>query len=226
MRKYAVIVAGGSGSRMGGGIPKQFRSLKGKPLLWWSLRAFYNENRATTLILVLPEDFIDLWKDFFEMLPEELRFPHKITKGGKTRTESVINGLALIDEIDSLVAVHDAARPFIDSNIILSGWKTAEEKGAAVPVVAITDSLRKKNDTGSKAVDRSDYYAVQTPQVFKTKILKESYENLAGEIFSDDATAVESNGHEVFLFEGKPENIKVTNPRDMEIAEILMNRND
>lgn len=225
MKKFAVIVAGGSGSRMGEGIPKQFRTLNGRPLLWWSLKAFHDEDKDTTLILVLPEAFINLWHDCFESMPEIDRIPHLVAPGGDNRTQSVINGLCVVDEENSLVAVHDAARPLVTMTMIAEGWKTAETHGAAVPVVPVTDSLREIDGSGSRSVPRSNFVAVQTPQVFKTSLLKEAYNHLSGNSFTDDASAIEDYGHPVTLFEGSPDNMKVTNPNDLEIAAILMDRN-
>ena len=226
MNRYAVIVAGGSGSRMGVGIPKQFRCLKGKPLLWWSLDAFHKENATTGLIVVLPEQFIDLWKDLFSALPNEEQYEHLITIGGESRTQSVVNGLKLIADFNSLVAVHDAARPLVTPDLISRGWNVAIKDGAGVPVIPVTDSLRELDSAGnnSKSVDRSRYVAVQTPQVFQTEILKGAYEKSNDSNFTDDATVVENFGLKITLFEGSYRNIKVTNPSDIEIATILMDK--
>ena len=209
---------------MGGGIPKQFRSLCGRPVLWWSMKAFHNENKDTRLIIVLPEEFISLWKDFYSTLPEPERFPHDIVSGGKSRSESVYNGLKLIEEDDSYVAVHDGARPLISESLISQGWESVQKSGAAVPVVPVTDSLRIFEDGQSKAIDRSRFVAVQTPQVFYTKILIESYEQVEDLNFSDDATVAEHAGYKVELFEGNAENIKITNPKDLAIAAVIMGK--
>lgn len=219
-----MIVAGGSGSRMGGGMPKQFRNLCGRPVLWWSMKAFYEDNPFTRQILVLPEEFISLWKDFFSSLPEAERYPHQVVAGGSTRSESVKNGLSHIDEEDSLVAVHDGARPLVTQSLIAKGWEKANKDGAAIPVVAVTDSLRVLKNSGSENVDRSQYVAVQTPQVFKTGLLKEAYTKTGDKIFTDDASVVENCGKPVALFEGDPDNFKITNPKDMAIATVLMGK--
>ena len=215
-------MAGGSGTRMGSGIPKQFRSLCGKPVLWWSMKAFHDQDPSTKLILVLPEEFISLWEDFFTTLPKEERFPYEVTSGGESRSESVVKGLALVDADNSLVAVHDGARPLVTPGMIDKGWKVALENGAAIPVIPVTDSLRIKTDHGSKNVDRNDYLAVQTPQIFKTSLLKNAYAAAEGNSFSDDATVVENYGHKVALFEGNPDNMKITNPKDLAIAAVIM----
>ena len=223
MKKNAVIVAGGSGTRMGGGIPKQFRSLCGHPVLWWSMKAFHDEDPGVNLILVLPEEFVSLWKDFFSKLPQEESFPHIIVTGGKSRSESVRNGLSAIEDDDSLVAVHDGARPLVSKETIASGWAVALENGAAIPVIPVTDSLRIiSDDVLSKSVNREDYRVVQTPQVFKTSLLKEAYKKAGSGSFSDDATVVENMGHNISLFPGQPDNIKITNPKDLAVATVLM----
>lgn len=225
MKKYAVIVAGGSGSRMGGGIPKQFRSLCSHPVLWWSMKAFKDEDPETQIILVLPEDFISLWNDFFNTLPPVEKFEHKITAGGNSRSESVKNGLLLIDDLDSLVAVHDGARPLVKTEIIRRGWEKAKEFKAAIPVVPVVDSLREVTDNGNFACDRTRFRSVQTPQVFETSLLSEAYEKVGNRVFSDDASVVEAFGNKIVLFDGDPNNIKITNPFDMTMAEALLNKN-
>lgn len=222
MKKYAVIVAGGSGSRLGTEIPKQFLDLNGFPMLWWSLFAFHEENPSTTLIVVLPGDYIEKWKSLLAQIEERFRIPHLITTGGKNRSDSVRNGLSLIDDDDSLVAVHDAARPLITKVLIESAWKAAGELKAVIPVIPVTDSLRYIGEDESKAVDRDKYRAVQTPQVFETKILKQAYQTFPKEIFSDDATAVENMGIKIHLISGDSKNMKVTNPGDIETASRLM----
>lgn len=207
---------------MGADIPKQFLDLCGRPVLWWSMKAFHDEDPDTTLILVLPENFIPFWKELFKALPDSDRFEHKIAKGGKTRSESVKNGLSLVDEEVALVAVHDGARPLVSTELISKGWETASEKDAGIPVTPVTDSLRKKEGSGSRAVDRSKFVAVQTPQVFNSKILKEAYINAGDSSFTDDAAVVENAGVEVALFPGEVDNIKITNPKDLKIATVLM----
>lgn len=222
MKKYAVIVAGGSGSRMGGGMPKQFRSLCGRPVLWWSLKAFHEADPSTRLITVLPREFISLWSDFYESLPDSEKFAHEVVAGGESRTDSVKNGLALVLDPEALVAVHDGARPLVKPQTISKGWKTAEEYGSAIPVVAVTDSLRYVEEYPSRAVNRDNFRAVQTPQVFKVEILKEAYQKAGSTTFTDDAAAVENLGMEVVLFEGDHDNIKITHGKDLAVATVLM----
>lgn len=198
--------------------------IDGYPLLWWSLKAFHDENPSTELIVVLPETFTDYWKELFSGLPVNKQYPHKITTGGKSRTESVKNGLLLIEEPESLVAIHDGARPLVSINLIKRGWEAASSSGAAVPAVDVIDSLRKVTSEGNEFVDRSLYVAVQTPQVFKTRVIKEAYDKFPEEVFSDDATAVEKNGGEIILFPGDQNNRKVTHQGDIEMTELLIRK--
>lgn len=224
MRKYAVIVAGGSGSRMGGGMPKQFRNLCGRPVLWWSMKAFKDEDPATHLVLVLPEEYISLWRDFYSTLPENDKFEYEVAKGGKTRGESVQNGLTLVDD-DSFVAIHDGARPLVTKDLISAGWEKVAETDAAIPVVAVTDSLRVRiDDKHSECVNREEYVAVQTPQLFKTSLIKTAYNLVGDKVFTDDAAVVENAGNKVALFPGNNNNIKITNPKDMAVAALLMGK--
>lgn len=223
VEKYAIIVAGGSGTRLGGDLPKQFQPLRGRPVLWWSLKAFHEEDPSTQIILVINKDFVKTWESLYMALLEEDKVPHRIAVGGDSRTQSVKNGLALVPCSDiTLVAVHDAARPLVTVKMISEGWKAAEERGAAIPGVPVTDSLRKLTLGGSVAVDRKDFVAVQTPQVFKTSVLKNAYESNPEMVFTDDASAVEAAGFKPVLFEGGYHNIKVTNPGDMEIVKLLL----
>ncbi|MCH5228131.1 MAG: 2-C-methyl-D-erythritol 4-phosphate cytidylyltransferase [Muribaculaceae bacterium] len=209
---------------MGGGIPKQFRNLCRRPVLWWSMKAFHDEDPETQLILVLPEEFIGQWKDFFSSLPATERFEHCTVAGGKTRGESVKKGLEMVNDPDSLVAVHDGARPLVSPDIIARGWEEMSRKFAAIPVIPVVDSLRLITKGGSISVDRSEYVAVQTPQVFHTARLKEAYKSASDRNFTDDAAVMEHAGYEIALFEGNPDNIKITDPKDMAIAEVLMNK--
>lgn len=224
MRKYAVIVAGGSGTRLGGDLPKQFQDLNGRPVLWWSLKAFHDEDPSTQIILVLNRDFIDTWADIFLSLPMEDQIVHRVAIGGDSRTQSVKNGIKLVHDSDNaLIAVHDAARPLVSVKMIREGWRSAEKNGAAIPAVPVTDSIRRLSGDGmSVAVDRKDYVAVQTPQVFRAPILIEAYRKNPDAVFSDDASAVEASGIVPQIFSGSPDNIKVTNPGDIQIASLLL----
>lgn len=229
MKKYAIILAGGVGSRAGGDIPKQFRKVGGMPMLWWSIKAFRAEDADTQIIVVMHPDYIDFWNDFILSLPGEDIISHIVTTGGSSRLESVQNGLHLIEDEDALIAVHDAARPMVTQKMIADGWETALKYCAAVPVVPVCDSLRKLDDTDlflenarSESVIRSEYVAVQTPQVFDSKLLKEAYALTLNNSMTDDASVAEAAGHKVGLFEGDSCNIKVTNPVDFYLAEYLL----
>lgn len=225
MEKYAVIVAGGEGKRYGASLPKQFLEIEGRPLLWWSMKAFHDEDPEVKLRLVLHPGFFDDWDLLFNSLPEGDRIHHEVICGGRSRTESVKNGIMSIpDSADVLIAVHDAARPAVTPDLIRRGWESALVTGGAVPVLSVTDSLREIEADGSKAVDRSRYVVVQTPQVFRADLLKAAYSMNQDAVFSDDATAFEASGLKVSLFEGLAHNIKVTNPGDLEIAALFLNR--
>ncbi|MDE6290563.1 MAG: 2-C-methyl-D-erythritol 4-phosphate cytidylyltransferase [Muribaculaceae bacterium] len=222
--KYAIIVAGGVGSRSGDSLPKQFHDLAGHPMLWWTLKAFHDENPDTTLIVVMHAGFIDYWK---EIAGDDCA-PHFLTCGGATRKDSVAAGLALIpDSSRGLVAVHDAARPLASVSLIKNGWIEAAGHGAVIPGVPVSDSLRKGTADDNKSVDRSLYFAVQTPQVFDISLLKEAYrkaESAKDTVFTDDASVAEWAGKRIHIFEGDPLNIKVTYPADFRIAaDMLLN---
>ena len=221
--RYAIVLAGGEGHRAGGEVPKQFQSLNGLPVLWWSVKAFHQENPDTHIILVIHPGYFDLWDTIAESLPEEekaLKF--ELCCGGRSRLESVKNGLMMVTEDDALLAVHDAARPLLTPAMISAGWECAGEKGAAVPAVPMSDSLRRLTPDGSVAVLRKDYVTVQTPQVFRSGIIKEAYGRPMSPDFTDDASVVEAAGVKVSLYPGEPTNIKITHPLDIVIASDIM----
>lgn len=221
--KYAIIVAGGVGSRSGDSLPKQFHDILGHPMLWWSLRAFHAEDPKTRLIVVMHPAYMEYWQG---VAGSECP-PHQTVAGGDTRTASVAAGLSLIpDDVHGLVAVHDAARPLADTRLLRSGWECAAQYGAAIPAIPASDSLRKGTPEKSHSVDRSEFFIVQTPQVFDISLLKKAYAAASGAdgvAFTDDASVVEWHGKEVRLFEGSPDNIKVTYPGDFLVAETLLN---
>lgn len=223
MSNYAIIVAGGVGSRSGDSLPKQFHQLAEHPMLWWTLRAFQEENPETRLIVVMHKDYIDLWNE----IKGEDCAPHDIIAGGETRTASVAAGLGLVPvDAKGLVAVHDAARPLASTILIADGWKYASEYKAVIPGVKVSDSLREGTKEESHSVDRSRYFSVQTPQVFEIGLLKEVYRKAMeseGVSFTDDASVVEWYGHPVRIYDGDPMNIKVTYPGDFRIAETYLN---
>lgn len=222
--KYVVIVAGGSGLRAGSEIPKQFITFGGLPLLWRSVRAFHEEDPEVNIVLVLNRDYLPLWNELYSALPEKDReIGISVVTGGTNRLESVKNGLAAVPDRENVyVAVHDAARPFASGEMIALGWETAVKTGAAVPVIPVTDSLRMLDAEGSRAVDRSRYVAVQTPQVFDARLLRQAYSSELNSSMTDDASVVEAYGRKVTLFDGEPTNIKITNPVDLKLAELLL----
>lgn len=225
MRKYAIIVAGGEGNRAGGSVPKQFRKICGIPMLWWSVRAFYEADPSTMVILVLHPGFFDDWDILYSELPEEdRRIPVHISCGGRNRLESVRNGLMSVPDGDrALVAVHDAARPLVSASMISEGWQTAAEHQTAVPVTEMTDSLRRvRGAEESEAVPRKEYVKVQTPQVFDASLLKAAYSAPLDDSMTDDASVVERYGKKIRLYSGDPDNFKVTNPSDIAIADLLI----
>ncbi len=222
MRKeYVIIVAGGKGERMNSEIPKQFIPLLQKPILMHTIEKFKQYNNNIEIVLVLPQNQIEYWKD----LCQEYQFSimHTITSGGKTRFESVKNGLKMLPQKEqSLIAIHDGVRPLIDKKNISTCFETAEETGTAIPTVNITDSIRKIEGEKSKIVNRDDFRLVQTPQVFHSGIILKSYQQKYQTHFTDDASVVENLGYEVTLTEGNKKNIKITTEEDLAIATVWL----
>ncbi len=223
MKKYAIIVAGGKGLRMGKEIPKQFLPIAGVPILMRTIHTFYYFDPETTLILVLPAEQQEYW----HTLCKEYRFniPVTIVNGGETRYHSVKNALSAVHE-NGLVAVHDGVRPFVSREVLAHAYTSAAEKGSAVPVIPLTDSIRKINSEGkSETCNRSDYRLVQTPQVFKSEWLLQAYESPYSPDFTDDASVVEQCGFNIHLVDGNIRNIKITTPFDLLLAETFL-KND
>lgn len=220
MKKYAIIVAGGKGLRMGGELPKQFIPVEGRPVLMRTLDAFYACENSIQIILVLPRDHQPYWQE----LCREYQFavPHRIADGGATRFHSVQNGLALVDEADALVAVHDGVRPFVSYEVIERCYQEAVSHGAVVPVIPVVETVRHLLPEGSETVSRDAYRLVQTPQTFSAALLRRAYEQPFCEAFTDDASVVEALGHAVHLVEGNRENIKLTTPFDLTVAKALL----
>ena len=211
-------MAGGKGLRMGGDIPKQFLPVCGKPVLMRTLEAFHVYDASIHLILVLPVSQQAYWKQ----LCEEYQFnlAHEIADGGETRFHSVKNGLALIKE-DGLVGVHDGVRPFVSQEVIARCYDEALSLKAVIPVVGVVETVRHLTDEGSETVPRDQYKLVQTPQVFDVALLRRAYEQTYTDMFTDDASVVETLGEKVYLVEGNRENIKLTTPFDLKLAELL-----
>ena len=220
MRKQVIIVAGGKGLRMGADIPKQFLLLNGKPILMHTIEAFYKYDPQIDIIVVLPEDQHAYWKHLCETCKFEIN--HRIVSGGETRFDSVKSGLKFVKQ-HSMVAVHDGVRALVTRDIIERTFDVAERCKMACPVIPITDSLRKTMRTGSRGVPRDSYCLVQTPQVFLSKILLSAYEQSYLDEFTDDLSVVSTRqGSRIALVEGSPENIKITTPLDLAIAETII----
>lgn len=216
MERSTIIVAGGTGKRMGATVPKQFLLLKGEPLLFHTLRAFHAFDPAMHLVLVLPQDHHATWDDLCAEYDFEV--PHELVAGGAERFHSTQAGLAAVRH-DGLVAVHDGVRPLVSAALIARCFAAAEEHGAAIPVVPIASSVRELTEEGSQAIDRSRLRAVQTPQCFRVPLLRRAFELPYDPAFTDEATLVERLGVDVHLVEGEEHNIKVTTPIDLQVAE-------
>lgn len=220
MKKYAIIVAGGSGSRFGSTLPKQFALLCGEPVLMRTIRAFYAYDPHTNIIVALPAEHISLWNDLCRQ--HSFRIGVTVVEGGASRYESVKNALSAIDSADGIVAVHDGARPLVTERTIADGFDTAERTGSAIPVVAVTDTIRQLDRQGSHTINRESLVAVQTPQVFNLRLLRDAYSTPPSPIFTDDASVVEYRGNDVTLYKGDVDNIKITHPNDLKIAELII----
>ena len=216
---YIIIVAGGKGLRMGGDIPKQFLPIGGKPVLMRTIERFRAYSKNLQIILVLPEAQQDYWKQ----LCKEYAFDvdYMLTNGGETRFHSVQHGLALIpDDAQGVVGVHDGVRPFPSIEVIKNCYETAREKKAVIPVVPVVETLRHITE-GTKP--RNEYRLVQTPQCFDIQLLKAANRQPYNDGFTDDASVVEAFGFENTLVEGNRENIKITTPYDIVVAEAIIN---
>lgn len=219
LQQYAIIVAGGSGSRMQQSLPKQFIELAGKPILMHTIERFYTYNPDIRLVVVLPQDQLQVWRELCKQ--HQFRIFHMTVPGGRTRFESVKNGLDTVHG-EALVAVHDGVRPFVTSGIIGATFDCAAEKGAAVVAVSPKDSIRELTAQGSRAVPRTNYKLVQTPQCFRASILRVAYGQPEQEHFTDDASVVEQLGTGIALVEGSYANIKITTPEDLLLANVLV----
>ncbi len=218
MKKYILIVAGGKGLRMGGDVPKQFLPIGGKPVLMRTIEAFYRYDSSIEIILVLPVEQQAYW----QFLCKEYTFsiPHRIADGGDTRFHSVNNGLKLVGE-EGLIGIHDGVRPFVSREVIDRCFTEAAQKQAVIPVTGIVETIRHLSKERSRTVNRDEYKLVQTPQVFSVSLLKKAYEQPYNPAFTDDASVVETLGVTVYCVEGNRENIKLTTPFDLKVANVL-----
>ncbi len=219
MKKFVIIVAGGSGSRMGTEIPKQFLELAGKPVLMLTIQIFCDYDPDCELILVLPEKHWEFWSGL--CLKHSFSIVHQVVSGGKTRFDSVRNGLKLIQD-EGIVFIHDGVRPLVSSETLQRCFETAIKNGNAIPVLPVTESLRKSDGKQTISVDRSLYFNVQTPQTFRSEQILEAFRQNYDPAFTDDASVVEKAGYSIALVDGNPENIKITSPTDLIIAEAFL----
>ena len=219
MQRSTIIVAGGSGKRMGAVVPKQFLLLNGRPLLMWTIEAFHRFDAAVQLVVVLPKDHHATWQELCNQ--HGFVVPHTLVSGGAERFHSTLEGLKAVAH-DGLVAVHDGVRPLVSAALIARCFAAAEEHGAAIPVVPIASSVRELTEEGSQAIDRSRLRSVQTPQCFRLPLLRRAFELPYDPAFTDEATLVERLGVDVHLVEGEEHNIKVTTPFDLKVAEVVL----
>ncbi len=218
---YAIIVAGGSGSRMQATVPKQFLLLNGLPVLMHTIQAFSDSQTNPTIIVVLPKDYHVYWQDL--CVKHNFTIPHQLVNGGETRFHSVKNGLSLI-EGDAVIGVHDAVRPLTSPAVIDNAYQYAAVNGNAIVAVQSRDSIRQVKNELSAALVRDEIYLVQTPQVFKSDILRLAYEQQYEPEFTDDASVVEQLGININIVAGNHTNIKITYPEDIAIAEMLLSK--
>ena len=219
--EYVIIVAGGKGLRMGGEVPKQFLPVGGVPVLMRTLRRFREYSETLRIILVLPREQQDYWRELCREYHFEVDY--ELANGGQTRFHSVQNGLQLIDDkAEGLVGVHDGVRPFVSVDVIRRCYAEARQQQAVIPVTPVVETLRHKPT--QQNVLRSDYCLVQTPQVFDIQLLKAANRQPYTEAFTDDASVVEAYGHQVTMVDGNRENIKITTPFDLLIAEALTSK--
>ncbi len=218
-KKYVIIVAGGSGIRMNRAVPKQFIELQGIPMLMHTIRKFARAIPEINIVLVLSLPYRKQW----ETLCKKHNFviPHQLADGGETRFHSVKNGLAIVPE-DCLVGIHDAARPLVNKQTIMNTFNAAQQKGNASPAISLNESIREVVKGNNKAVDRNNYFIIQTPQCFQSGLIKKAFLQEYNPVFTDDASVLEAMGEKINLIEGNRENIKITTPQDLIIAEAIM----
>lgn len=222
MSDYVIIVAGGKGLRMGSDIPKQFLPIGGRPVLMRTLERFRDYSPALHIILVLPKAQQDYWQQLCREY--DFRVEYQLADGGETRFHSVQHGLALIpDDAEGVVGVHDGVRPFPSMEVIRNCYETARTAKAVIPVTPVVETLRLLSaPSSSRTVPRDDYRLVQTPQTFDIQLLKAANRQPYCDGFTDDASVVESYGHAITLVDGNRENIKLTTPYDLKLAEVLL----
>ena len=223
MNKAALVVAGGKGTRMGGPVSKQYLPIGGKPVLMHTLERFHEADPEILLILVLPADDFFFWKKCCEEF--QFSLPHQLVAGGRSRFQSVKNGLDALPFEEGLVAIHDGVRPFVKKEVILSSYSEAAKSGSAIAVVDLKDSIRRVTAEGQSTFQERQFFRlVQTPQTFQIGKIKKAFEVDELPQFTDDATVYEHQGWQVSLISGNPENIKITTPEDLEYAVFLLSK--
>ena len=219
-KEYALIVAGGRGTRIKSDRPKQFLPLNGLPVLMHTIRAFNSYSASIEIVVVLPEDQIAGWHSLCSEY--EFEVPVTIQPGGATRFQSVKRGLEKMSE--GLVAIHDGVRPLVSQEIIFKSFQMAAEKDSAVAAVPLKESIRLSEDKTTKAMDRGRFKMIQTPQTFKVSIIRKAYELKEDPSMTDDASVAEKAGYPISLFDGSYDNIKITTEDDLVVAEALLAR--
>ena len=221
MQRFVLITAGGSGTRMKSGLPKQFLEIAGLPVLMHTFRAFMDADPGFEYVLVLHESQWDYWKGLCGK--HHFRQAHKLASSGPTRFHSVKSGLRFIPD-EALVAIHDGVRPLVSVSVIREAFQAAERFGNAIPVVPVNDSLRIIDHALSQPLPREQVRRVQTPQCFRAGLIKKAYQRNYSEAFTDDASLLEADGQRIYLVDGNPENIKITTPSDLKMAEALLQK--
>lgn len=205
---------------MGSTIPKQFLELNSKPILMHTIERMHKIFDDSEIIIALAKSEFDTWKKLCQ--EHQFKVNHQVVEGGNTRFESVSNALKKVNE-QSVIAVHDGVRPLFKNSVVNECMQTAQEKGTAIPVIAIEESLRQKTDSGSVVVNRDEYLIVQTPQCFSSEVLLKAYQQDYSPSFCDDASVVEAMGIDIQLIQGNKENIKITTPEDLKKAQVYIN---
>lgn len=220
--KYVIIVAGGKGERMKSSVPKQYLEISGRPLMMYTLAVFAETYADLQIVVVLPPLQIHIWKELCHR--HNFEIPHQIAEGGPTRFHSVKSGLQKVPETGALIAIHDAVRPLVSKDVIRQCFDDAGFYGNAIPVIPLSESLRERNGSTNRPARRESFVLVQTPQCFRSELIKHAYLQNYREEFTDDASVLESDGHQIHLVNGNPENIKITTPVDLAIAEALLKK--
>lgn len=217
-KKSVIITAGGIGRRMRSSLPKQFILVNEKPILMYTIKIFYEFDPTIEILLTLPEDWMNYWEQL--LMEHDFKIPHRVISGGKERYDSIKN--ALLKCTGEMIAVHDGVRPLVEQETIRHCFEEAEKSGAAIPVVPISESMRRISETGTEIVNRKDYLLVQTPQCFQREVLIGAYENPYHEGITDDASLVEEAGYTVETISGNESNIKITTQSDLKYARMFL----